>query len=262
MLRRDEPNGLGTPAGGSTSRRGVLALLAAFVASRPALGQDLPPDTYVPAGTPIPKGWYARRKAFFAAHDSDRGAVVFLGDSITQLWDVQAAFPELKVANRGISGDTSFGLKARLHGDVLDLQPRAVVILIGTNDLAGGAAPATVAANIAEVVDVIRGEVPKAPIVLCRVMPRAVKPGVFPERIRALNALIDKIPARRSTVILCDTWTPFAGPDGGVSPDDFPGGLHPGPAGYAKWAAALRPAFVRAGLLPPAKGIAPKRKSP
>lgn len=240
-------------------RRRVLAFLVSLLAG-PVVAQEGPPDQYVPPGTPIPKGWYARRSAFYAARESDHGAVVFLGDSITQLWTIQPAFPELKVANRGISGDTSFGLKARLRGDVLDLDPRAVVILIGTNDLAGGAAPATIAANITDIVDTIRGAAPQAPIVLCRVMPRRIEAGKFPDKIRALNALIDKIPVRRGRVILCDTWSPFAGPDGGVSTAEFPDGLHPGPAGYAKWTAALRPAFIRAGLIAPTQTVRAKAR--
>ena len=57
----------------------------------------------------------------------DQGAVVFLGDSITQMWGegLQAAFPGVKVANRGISGDTSRGVLIRLQEDVLALNPTA-----------------------------------------------------------------------------------------------------------------------------------------
>ena len=76
----------------------------------------------------------------------DRGAVVFFGDSITQGWGSLAKdFPNLKVANRGISGDTTRGLRTRLQGDVLDVQPKAVSMLIGTNDLDQGGEPEVVA---------------------------------------------------------------------------------------------------------------------
>ena len=80
----------------------------------------------------------------------DQGAVVFLGDSITQGWDVglQFAFPGVKIANRGISGDTSRGVLIRLQEDVLALNPAAVVLLVGTNDLEEGATPDTIAGNL------------------------------------------------------------------------------------------------------------------
>jgi lysophospholipase L1-like esterase len=62
---------------------------------------------------------------------------VFLGDSITQGWnDLASAFPDMKVANRGINGgDTTRGVLIRLQDDVLSLDPAAIVLLIGTNDL-------------------------------------------------------------------------------------------------------------------------------
>ena len=80
----------------------------------------------------------------------DEGAVVFLGDSITQGWgdDLGGAFPGMKVANRGISGDTTRGVLIRLKDDVLALKPAAVVLLIGTNDLAEKAEPETIAGNL------------------------------------------------------------------------------------------------------------------
>ena len=80
----------------------------------------------------------------------DQGAVVFLGDSITQGWGegLGAAFPGVKVANRGISGDTTRGVLIRLQEDVLALNPTAVVLLIGTNDLEEGATPETIAGNL------------------------------------------------------------------------------------------------------------------
>ena len=87
--------------------------------------------------------WRERRSAWARQVDQDQHAVVFLGDSITQGWGggLGAAFPGIKVANRGISGDTTRGVLLRLQEDVLVLNPAAVVLLIGTNDLEEGATP-------------------------------------------------------------------------------------------------------------------------
>ena len=72
-----------------------------------------------------------------------------LGDSITQGWGPKMgnSFPGVKVANRGISGDTTRGMLIRLQGDVLALNPKGVVMLLGTNDLEENAAPKTIAEN-------------------------------------------------------------------------------------------------------------------
>src|SRR5215471_1248621 len=94
----------------------------------------LPGKGPIPSWKPFPKLWAKRRADFLAHRDQDKGAVVFLGDSITQGWnDLAQTFPDMKVANRGIGGDTTRGVWFRLQDDVLDLDPRAVVLLIGTN---------------------------------------------------------------------------------------------------------------------------------
>ena len=64
--------------------------------------------------------------------------VVFLGDSITDLWRLNEYFPDRDFVNRGISGQITGEMLARIKADVLDLHPEAMLILGGTNDLARG----------------------------------------------------------------------------------------------------------------------------
>ena len=96
------------------------------------------------------KLWHDKRRSGRRRSQQDQGAVVLLGDSITQGWNdrLPAAFPGMKVANRGISGDTTRGVLIRLKDDVLALNPAAVVLLIGTNDLEEGARPDVVESNM------------------------------------------------------------------------------------------------------------------
>src|SRR6476660_2498547 len=91
--------------------------------------------------------WTERRTRWASRVEQDRNAVVLLGDSITQGWgeDFSYWFPGMKMANRGISGDTTRGVLIRVQEDVLTLQPQAVVLLIGTNDLEEKASPETIA---------------------------------------------------------------------------------------------------------------------
>ncbi len=120
-----------------------------------------------------------------------------------------------------------------------------MVILIGTNDLSGGSNPKDVASNIKEIVLSILKQKAATPVVLCRVMPRGAEAGKFPDKIRDLNALIDKMVVGARTVAVCDTWGVFANPDGTCKKEEFPDMLHPNGAGYAKWVEALKPVMAK-----------------
>src|SRR5262245_45763399 len=135
--------------------------------------------------------WRERRSAWAASLEQDRHAVVFLGDSITQGWGggLGAAFPGVKVANRGISGDTTRGVLIRLKEDVLALDPAAVVLLIGTNDLEEGATPDVVVSNLKLILAGLEGHDPRTPVVLCQVFPRAAVKKRPSEQIKRINAL-------------------------------------------------------------------------
>ena len=67
--------------------------------------------------------------------------VVFFGDSITDLWHLDEYFPGKPYINRGIGGQTTPQMLIRFRQDVIDLQPKVVVILAGTNDIAGNTGP-------------------------------------------------------------------------------------------------------------------------
>ena len=69
--------------------------------------------------------------------------VVFMGDSITDAWKIEDSFPGKPYINRGISGQTTPQMVVRFRQDVIALQPKVVVILAGTNDIAGNTVPET-----------------------------------------------------------------------------------------------------------------------
>ena len=194
--------------------------------------------------------WRERRSAWARQIEQDRGAVVFLGDSITQGWgaDLGTAFPGLKVANRGISGDTTRGVLLRLEEDVLALDPAAVVLLIGTNDLEEGATPDVVAGNLKLIVAALERHDPRMPIVLCQVFPSSAAKTRPADQIKAVNALYLAAVKGDPQVTYVETWPLFADRDGDAIPAEFPDLLHPNAAGYARWAAALRPVLATLGL--------------
>lgn len=195
--------------------------------------------------------WAQRRSAWAARAELDRYSLVFLGDSITQGWGDRMgdAFPGVKVANRGISGDTSRGVLIRLEEDVLSLDPIGVVLLIGTNDLEEGADPETIAANLRLILAALKRHNPNLPIVLCQVFPSSASKKRPGDSIRKLNALYADVVKGDPQVTLIETWTLFANDQGDAKEAEFPDLLHPNATGYAKWGAALRPVLATLGYL-------------
>jgi lysophospholipase L1-like esterase len=164
--------------------------------------------------------------------------VVFLGDSITELW--RAADPGFftdQVVNRGISGQTSSQLVLRFEQDVVALHPKAVHILIGTNDVAGNTGPerpedlknnlrAMVAVAKANHIRVILGAIPPASVISWR-------PSIHPAvQIRELNAWMAGY-AKAEGVGFVDYRPVLGAPDGGMKPTLSRDGVHPLKAGYA-----------------------------
>lgn len=197
------------------------------------------------------KLWNDRRAAWSGRVERDRNAVVFLGDSITQGWgeDFSAWFPGMKIANRGISGDTSRGVLIRLKEDVLALQPQALVLLIGTNDLEEKADPEVIAENLKLILAELAKSDPKMPVVLCQVFPSSASKSRPADKIRKLNQLYAAAVKGDGQVTLVETWPLFADAQGDAPAAEFPDLLHPNLAGYAKWAAALRPILATLGFL-------------
>ncbi len=113
------------------------------------------------------------------------------GDSITQGWgeDFSKRFPGMKIANRGISGDTTRGMLIRLQPDVLALNPTAVVMLMGTNDLEEQAEPEVIAGNFKLIIEALKKHNPKLPIVVCQVFPSSESKRRPAEKIKKINEL-------------------------------------------------------------------------
>ena len=197
------------------------------------------------------KLWSARRSAWHGQVQQDQKALVFLGDSITQGWgdDLGGSFPGVKVANRGISGDTSRGVLIRLKEDVLDLHPSGVVLLIGTNDLEEGADPETIAANLKLILAELKRSDAHMPVILCYVFPSSAAKKRPADKIKKVNELYAATVKDDPQIVPIETWRLFANPEGDAKPEEFPDLLHPNKNGYAMWASALRPILATLGFL-------------
>jgi lysophospholipase L1-like esterase len=197
------------------------------------------------------KLWRDRRAEFAAQKTGQQHALVFFGDSITQGWgdDFKGSFPGIRVANRGISGDTTRGLLTRLDDDVLALNPRGIVLLIGTNDIDLGVPPDAIAANVKRLLARIAAHNRQTPIILCQVFPTSGDEHRPTEKIRQLNQLLADVARGNEQVTVLDTYTLFANEAGQAKSEEFPDLLHPNDAGYAKWRAALWPLLATLGFI-------------
>ena len=216
-----------------------------------------PTDQGLPGDGPIRRYewfrnlWVQRRSEWAQRTQRDHQAVVFLGDSITQGWGDQfgGQFPGVKVANRGISGDTTRGMLIRLKEDVLAVDPSAVVLLMGTNDLEEGAKPETIAGNLKLIINALKKHNPKMPILLCQVFPSSTSKKRPADQIQRINQLYFQAVKGDAQITFIETYPLFADPQGDAKVAEFPDLLHPNELGYAKWGASLRPVLATLGFL-------------
>jgi lysophospholipase L1-like esterase len=178
-----------------------------------------------------------------AQHAAKRGEmrVIFMGDSITDFWGRSAGvfFPGKPYLNRGISGQTTPQMLIRFRPDVIALQPRVVVILAGTNDLAGNTGPSTLGMiedNLASMADLARAH--HIRVVLASLTP--VSDYIYPDqtknrppqKIIELNRWI-KSYAQREHLVYLDYYDALVDARGALKKDLSADGLHPNAAGYA-----------------------------
>jgi lysophospholipase L1-like esterase len=164
--------------------------------------------------------------------------VVFMGNSITEGWiGVHPEFFARKYyINRGISGQTTPQMLVRFRADVIKLKPKVVVILAGTNDIAGNTGPSTlemIEDNIISMVQLAKANDIK--VILCSVLPvfdYPWKPGLEPaEKIITLNKMI-KTYAEKNGMIYLDFFSAMVDERKGMKVEYSKDGVHPNAAGY------------------------------
>lgn len=196
---------------------------------------------------------YRDENAALAAPAPGERRVVFFGDSITEGWGKTGSetfFPGKPYVNRGISGQTTPQMLVRFRQDVIDLRPAAVVILAGTNDIAGNTGPATpqmIQDNLASMAQLARAN--GIAVVLASVLPASDYPwktGLQPApKIRALNDWIRQY-AQRTGAVYLDYYGALDNGQGGLDAKVSGDGVHPNAAGYAVMAPLAQAAVERA----------------
>jgi lysophospholipase L1-like esterase len=233
----------------------VVAALAALGCAGPALAEgrscalNVEPRTVEYPWMSIAR-WHAMNDALKARAAQGAVDVLFLGDSITEMWDRQAwdsHFGKYRAANFGIGGDHTGNVLWRLQHDGMErLRPKVVVLLIGVNNLGlCNEAPEQVVAGIKAVVAQLRVLYPEATILLNAILPNGqLARDERRSRTQAVNRAIAALDDGRH-VVFRDDGARFLEPDGAIASTTMADFLHLTPKAYATWGDALAPEIDR-----------------
>ena len=197
---------------------------------------------------------YREANAALAPAAAGENRVVFIGDSITDGWKLGDYFPGKPYINRGIDGQSTPEMLVRFRQDVIDLHPKVLVVLAGTNDVAGVTGPTRnedIEANYASMAELARAR--HIQVVFSSLLPVnnytedakesfALRPR---ERILALNTWLKAYCARNGLVYL-DYFSALVDDQGMLKRDLTGDGLHPNDAGYKIMAPLAEKAIQRA----------------
>lgn len=196
-----------------------------------------PLDTVITSHTAFTKTNYPKRIESFMMDTIQQGDIVMLGNSITQqggFWSDRFDIPNVK--NRGIAGDNTSGVLARLD-EIVCRQPSKVFLMIGTNDLWLSDAPEMIVDHIQAIIDEIKRSA-STEVYVQTIMPMAAGHEMT-ARIDEVNELLrNNEPAG---ALLIDTFKEMADEHGSLPANYTTDGVHLTQAGYEKWASFLKP---------------------
>ncbi len=226
-----------------------------FVASNPlakkyaSLISVTPPRAVNPAATFTQSNVRnaQRHDAFVALAQKGDIDLLFDGDSITDFWQnagkpvFDKYFGGMKVANFAVSGDTTQGVLWGLkNGEGQGFSPKAIMLMIGTNNATQGSTGPEIAEGVGAIVMEMRKDFPNAKILLLAIFPRGAGPT---DANRLKNIEANKIIAKlhdNKNVFYLDIGDKFLQPDGSIAREIMGDALHPTAAGYEIWAAAVK----------------------
>lgn len=228
-------------------RRALSLAVLTVLALSPLWADDKKPDHS--AVKPVDKKdgfWVDRHKAFLEVAKKGEAEVVFLGDSITQLWEAEGKdawmknFAPLKAANFGISADRTEHVLWRItEGKELEgLKPKLFVVMIGTNNTGVNKAD-EIADGITAIVNELTKQKPEAKVLLLGIFPRSPSAGdAVRKLIKEVNEKIAKLDGKQ--VKYLDLGEKFLTKDGELTKEIMYDYLHLTPKGYEIWAEAIK----------------------
>ncbi len=231
----------------------VHAFVAAvlFIAATISIAQTTPQDSQTRSAiTPVDReqeSWQARHKAMNERIAQGNVDLLFIGDSITQGWERngKAVWDEFygsrNAVNLGIGGDRTQHVLWRLdNGNIDAINPKAAVIMIGTNNSNGqDNTVAEISDGIRAIVAKLRAELPEMEVLVLDIFPRGANTNPHRGKILQVNQIVRKLADRDEKVHYLAIGHHFVEDDGTISKAIMPDSLHLSPAGYQIWAKAI-----------------------
>jgi lysophospholipase L1-like esterase len=181
---------------------------------------------------------FQEQNSKLSAPDPKQNRVVFMGNSITEGWENidPDFFAGKPYVNRGISGQTTPQMLVRFTQDVINLKPKVVVILAGTNDIAGNTGPMTLQQTVDNIVSMAQlAKANKINVVISSILPvfdYPWKPGLAPaDKIVTINRMLKEF-ANNNNCVYLDYFTSMADERKGLKKELGEDGVHPNLAGY------------------------------
>ena len=189
------------------------------------------------------KKLYYERIELFKQDTLRFNQIVFLGNSITEGGkDWNEKFGVVGISNRGISGDSTDGVIARLN-EIIHFSPKAIFLLIGINDIYNELTPSTdyVSNNILKIIKRINQELPQTKIFLQTILP--VEKEVYKDKIIAVNEMI-KTFVSQSKFEIIDLYSIFVNKEGKMKKELSYDGVHLNDKGYQVWVDHIKPTVL------------------
>jgi len=205
--------------------------------------QDYPASTLrIATHTAFARDHYPNRIAEFVRFPLNCGEIVMLGDSLTERHDWSGSLvAQAVVRNRGIAGDTTDGVLGRLD-EIIATQPRALFIMIGTNDLWSANSAKRTVGNIEKMLVAVKGASPRTQIFVQTVLPVRSDPQLN-NKVRAINAKLRDVAGIHGASLI-DTYSMAVDGNGLLRAEFTDDGVHLTAAGYAAWVALLNAALA------------------
>lgn len=175
-----------------------------------------------------------------------KGQIVFIGDSITDLYVLDDHYSDLSRAtyNRGIGGDTTAGVLKRLKVSLFDIEPSVVVLLIGTNDINGGVDIDLIMERYEAIIDEIYSELPDVELYCMSIIPQnedlKLDVAKNTEKILEINPRIKTLVESKGATHI-DLFTPLADENNHLKKEYSDDGIHLNTAGLSVWTELIKP---------------------
>ncbi|VAX29205.1 hypothetical protein MNBD_IGNAVI01-325 [hydrothermal vent metagenome] len=187
---------------------------------------------------------YYTKKSIYDALPNTKDEILFVGNSITASGQWTEMFQDLRVKNRGISGDVTDGLLYRLK-EVTESQPSKIFLMIGVNDLSREKSKSYILKRYQEILDSIRSQTPSTKIYIQSILPVNDKFGYFKNHTNKTDSIISinrdlEIIAEKIGAKYIDLFSAFADPQNKMKEEYTLDGLHPNGKGYLKWVELIR----------------------